>query len=201
MSVAVKCPSCGRASAVREESVGRKVKCPHCGGGFEAQVATQTGPAAANRFPAPAAPQPPAIRRPSPPAELQAEVLVSVPISPPVRRAAVPVKEEKDCPFCGELVLVVAKKCKHCGETIDVALRAAEEARRAAERGGPSIVVTTSASGGSASSSAAAAAAAGEGGGFFAGIRAGIRGCFLVILVAAGAVAALLVIGAVLSHR
>jgi hypothetical protein len=35
----------------------------------------------------------------------------------------------------------VAKKCKHCGETVDVALRAAEEARRIAEnssRGGGS---------------------------------------------------------------
>lgn len=38
------------------------------------------------------------------------------------------------CPFCAEQVSSAAKKCKHCGETIDVALRAAEEARRAAER-------------------------------------------------------------------
>jgi hypothetical protein len=45
----------------------------------------------------------------------------------------------KDCPFCGEEVLATAKKCKHCGETLDVALRSAEEARRVAEhssRGG-----------------------------------------------------------------
>jgi len=38
-----------------------------------------------------------------------------------------------DCPFCGEQVLATAKKCKHCGETLDVALRSAEEDRRIAE--------------------------------------------------------------------
>ncbi len=45
--------------------------------------------------------------------------------------------EYKSCPFCGEQVLTVAKKCKHCGETIDVAMRAADEARRAAESARP----------------------------------------------------------------
>lgn len=39
----------------------------------------------------------------------------------------------KPCPFCAESVLVEAKKCKHCGEIIDVTLRAAEEAKRAGE--------------------------------------------------------------------
>jgi hypothetical protein len=35
----------------------------------------------------------------------------------------------KDCPFCGEEVLTTALKCKHCGETLDPALRTAEEPR------------------------------------------------------------------------
>jgi hypothetical protein len=38
------------------------------------------------------------------------------------------------CPFCAEMILAAAKKCKHCGETLDVAMRAAEEAQRAAQR-------------------------------------------------------------------
>jgi hypothetical protein len=30
-----------------------------------------------------------------------------------------PAREERACPFCGESILVVAKKCKHCGEFLD----------------------------------------------------------------------------------
>jgi hypothetical protein len=43
------------------------------------------------------------------------------------------IPESKACPFCGEEVRIVAKICRHCGQTIDVTLRAAEEARRSAE--------------------------------------------------------------------
>lgn len=41
-----------------------------------------------------------------------------------------------ECPFCAEQISVRAKKCRHCGETIDVAMRKAEEALRASERRG-----------------------------------------------------------------
>lgn len=42
--------------------------------------------------------------------------------------------EMKACPFCGEQILVVAKKCKHCGEFLDESARpsvpiSAEEAK------------------------------------------------------------------------
>lgn len=39
-----------------------------------------------------------------------------------------------ECPFCAEFIAARAKKCRHCGETVDVALRRAEEALRASER-------------------------------------------------------------------
>ena len=42
--------------------------------------------------------------------------------------------DTSECPFCAERVSIRAKKCKHCGETIDVAMRKAEEALRASER-------------------------------------------------------------------
>lgn len=39
-----------------------------------------------------------------------------------------------ECPFCAEQIAVKAKKCRHCHETVDVAMRKAEEALRASER-------------------------------------------------------------------
>ena len=36
----------------------------------------------------------------------------------------------KECPFCSEDVKLNAKKCKHCGETLDIALRAAEDSKK-----------------------------------------------------------------------
>lgn len=33
--------------------------------------------------------------------------------------------ETKQCPYCGETILVVAKKCKHCGEFLDESAREA----------------------------------------------------------------------------
>jgi uncharacterized membrane protein YvbJ len=33
----------------------------------------------------------------------------------------------KKCPYCSEEILPDAKKCKHCGEYVDVALRAVED--------------------------------------------------------------------------
>ena len=40
------------------------------------------------------------------------------------------------CPMCDEDISARARKCRHCGETLDVSLRIAEDARRAAGQQG-----------------------------------------------------------------
>ena len=56
---------------------------------------------------------------------------------PATSLAAAPTAEGRmRCPMCDEDISARAKKCRHCGETLDVSLRVAEEARRTAERHG-----------------------------------------------------------------
>jgi len=42
-----------------------------------------------------------------------------------------------DCSFCAEKIMVAAKKCRHCGEVLDPAMRRADEALRASSNAGP----------------------------------------------------------------
>lgn len=51
-----------------------------------------------------------------------------------------------NCAFCDELVSAKAKKCRHCGETLDVGMRKAEEALRASERGGGNVYMNAAVS-------------------------------------------------------
>jgi TM2 domain-containing membrane protein YozV len=64
------------------------------------------------------------------------------------------------CPYCSEIVYASAKKCRHCGEILDVALRAAEEAKKASSQ---QPMVFMNAGGGGGGSSAAAAVGGGMG--------------------------------------
>ena len=43
---------------------------------------------------------------------------VIVKMEPPI-----PSQPQKTCPFCGEVILAVAKKCKHCGEILDPTMK------------------------------------------------------------------------------
>jgi hypothetical protein len=73
-------------------------------------------------------------------------------------RVATMTPDGKDCPFCGERIQAVAKKCRHCGEIIDVALRAAEEAKLLARTRQQPLILNNNIS---TSSSAAASASTG----------------------------------------
>lgn len=68
------------------------------------------------------------------------------------------VMAQAECPFCDELVSVKARKCRHCGETIDVAMRKAEEAMRHSERS-PNVFMNA---GGGAAAAAASASSNGQ---------------------------------------
>ena len=88
-----------------------RFKCPTCGGSVKCpdEYAGQTGKChkcssqVAIPFESPIA----VIKAPEP-------IVVSRPMP----------ADEVDCPFCGEMILGHAKKCKHCGEILDPTLRA-----------------------------------------------------------------------------
>jgi hypothetical protein len=65
-----------------------------------------------------------------------------------------PSEATKRCDFCGEQVLAIAKKCKHCGELLDVVLRMATESNRA---GVHQTVVVNAVGGGAVAESASVA--------------------------------------------
>jgi TM2 domain-containing membrane protein YozV/glutaredoxin len=139
MPIPVACPSCAARFKAPDNLAGRTVKCPQCKGSIAIPIPLpQQAVQSATASPLP-------------------DLLTSQQTPPPP-----PVVATKECPFCSEQVMVMAKKCKHCGEIIDVALRAAEEARKAADRGSHAPQVFMNAGGGSSSAASSAAAASGS---------------------------------------
>jgi hypothetical protein len=54
--------------------------------------------------------------------------------------AAADPAEETSCPFCGETIKRIARKCKHCGEFLDARLRAMQEPVHDSRRRSSSLV-------------------------------------------------------------
>ena len=70
-------------------------------------------------------------------------------------------EENIECPFCIALISKKAKKCRHCGETVCVSLRASEEAQKNNNNSQPMVFMN--AGGGSSSSSSASSSSVGGG--------------------------------------
>jgi hypothetical protein len=103
-TILVACPACGKQARVPSQAQGKQASCPFCNTVFPVMANTAIFVGV--------------------PAINVSQVQV---VSPP------PLPRTKPCPFCGQQVFQVALQCQHCGETIDVALRAAEEAKRIAK--------------------------------------------------------------------
>src|SRR5262249_40490156 len=119
------CPNCRATLKAPEQLAGKFVPCPKCKTRVEVPGASNLICPSASPPAAVAAPA----AQPSPPVAAPPPAIIE-PAKPPVAAAVIvnaPAPALKLCPFCAEQIQAEALKCKHCGETIDPALRAAEE--------------------------------------------------------------------------
>ncbi|MBI4616459.1 MAG: hypothetical protein HY720_22810 [Planctomycetes bacterium] len=139
MPIKFECP-CGKHLLAPESKIGKAATCPRCGERVvvpDPSSGAPTQPLGLDFVdeeptlipPLPPAPPPPRApaRAAHPPAPLPPS---SVP--PPLSPAG---GSTKPCPFCGEAIQAVAKKCKHCGEFLDGRRPPSKAQRRSAGRG------------------------------------------------------------------
>lgn len=142
-TIPFKCALCGAVLERPEETTGEIMPCPTCKNLIAVPQPSPTGDVQTSEVVERGAVIGEVIE-PMPPPRLPVPVRSrQVPAPPPPFPISAPVpiaQETKACAFCGEMVKAVAKKCKHCGETIDVALRVAEEAQRAVAHGVANVV-------------------------------------------------------------
>lgn len=102
MPIGIVCPNCNQPGKVPDHFAGQTIRCPKCQGKFRVGPANG-GTAAGTKPPPPSKPAPvaPAAVSASPPADVQ----------------------QARCLYCGEIIQPSAKKCKHCSEWLDPAMR------------------------------------------------------------------------------
>lgn len=123
MPIPVHCSNCGSKFKAPSKAAGRSTSCPKCN--CTLTIPTERSKQSPN-----------------------SGELVNVPsFEVGAAVAEPPSVATKECPYCSEEILLKAVKCKHCGEIVDAALRAAEEAKQ--------FAFQTIGSGGSSSSAAA----------------------------------------------
>jgi hypothetical protein len=94
-------------------------------------------------------------------------------MTPPLAAYSPPQQAEatQRCPYCSENVFASAKKCRHCGEILDVALRSAEEAKKSSASQQPMVFMNAGGGGGGSSAAASSSAAAAGGVGPITGTK------------------------------
>ena len=108
--ITAKCPHCQAGIRAEDRIAGRVVACPKCKNEFQMLAVAQPVPSKAVLADSVPAVAPPPIGGNS---------LGRVPPVEPIQIPPPPSTQAKPCPFCGEAILVAAKKCKHCGEFLD----------------------------------------------------------------------------------
>ena len=168
----IACPNCHKKLNVPEKYAGRSAKCPACHGVFqvpprepaaidlEAVVEDMMSKKPAT---APPAATPPVTAKPSSlpwietwegsAAKLNQPVDEESPTSPPPLPSGTtpetPHQAFKACPLCGEQILAVALKCKHCGSMLSETAQIAKGSSASEPADTAQVVLTLSTSGGS----------------------------------------------------
>ena len=124
MTTIIDCPTCTRKLNVPEDLLGRPVRCPDCGGTFEAGGDPSPQDRATPPDPAPGAAPPAADgpedeeapRRPQPGTPYS--VTPAAPAPAPAGPAPAPAPGVRPCPFCAEEIEASAVRCRFCGEDL-----------------------------------------------------------------------------------
>lgn len=143
MPITVVCGSCANRLTAPDSAAGRRAKCPKCAATVEipaagTSIVSRPSTELARRVQAT-----PVVVSPNSPNQLAKAATAIVPANPvatspitidvrlqpptpPFAPTEPPAPQTKACDFCGETILATAKKCKHCGEILDLALRASQ---------------------------------------------------------------------------